>query len=586
MKALRDCSYRVKLLLAFGVSILCVTVVITLALTVLSYRNTEKNVRSHLDLMTEQSLLNFDSETSAIARQFFTQMTTRRIPDFLYALDGENAQVTLQRTREIAEALSMAITANSAYDCIYIRGKNGQSFSNTFADASFVNAASALLETYGEKTYGTPVWVRAEDGQVYLIRDVYHQEPFHFVGKALARIRNPEIVSLGSDWLSRLCTVAFFHGEELVALSGSVTPETEAFVRAVRGRDEQTVGHSLIALRQTGEWQAVGILPDSVLYEMSRDVVRTGLLIGLLGVALGSAAVFFATNGMTKQISTLVSAMDDAAAGKLCTRAPVTSGDEIGQMAAHFNTMLQNNQELMDRVVQEEKKKNKAEYDALEYKYRSLQSQINPHFIYNAMEVVNAMAKLSGQEEICEVVTHISSFFRQNTYNMEKRFIPVEREFNSLREYAYIFRHIYGSVLETPFTCAPEARQALIPTMILQPLLENALVHGVRAEEAVVAIQAEKTEDGRLRVTVTDNGAGMNPETLRRVLCGEWKEEEADGKKKTVSGIGIRNVRDRLILIYGQRADFDIVSIPESGTTVTITLPLVYSEKDINNEEN
>ncbi len=196
------------------------------------------------------------------------------------------------------------------------------------------------------------------------------------------------------------------------------------------------------------------------------------------------------------------------------------------------------------------------------------------------MEVVNAMAKLSGQEEIGEVVTHISSFFRQNTYNMEKRFISVEREFNSLREYAYIFRHIYGSMLETPFTCAPEARQALIPTMILQPLLENALGHGVRAEEAMGAIEAGKTEDGRLRVTVTDNGAGMNPETLRRVLCGEWKDEEADGKKK-IAGIGVRNVRDRLVLIYGSRADFDIVSIPEKGTTVTITLPLAYSEKDI-----
>ena len=111
MKPLRDRSYRVKLLLAFGVSILCVTAVITLALTVQSYRNNEKNVRSHLDLMTEQSLLNFESETSAIARQFMSQYTTRRIPDFLYDLGGENAKVTLQRTREITEALSMVITA-------------------------------------------------------------------------------------------------------------------------------------------------------------------------------------------------------------------------------------------------------------------------------------------------------------------------------------------------------------------------------------------------------------------------------------------------------------------------------------------
>ena len=577
VKALRDCSYRVKLLLIFGVSILSVTAVITLALTVQSYRNNEKNVRSHLELMTEQCLLNFESETSAIARQFLNQTATRRIPDFLYDLGG-SAQVTLQRTREITEALSRTITADAGYDSVYIRAGSGLSFANTFAEASFVETASALLEIYGEKTYGTPVWVRTEDGQLYLIRDIYHQEPFRFVGKALARVRNPEIVSLGSDWLSRLCTVAFFHREDLVALSGSILPETEALAREAQASGGQTAGHSLTARRQMGEWQAVGMLPESVLYEMNRGVVRTGLLIGLTGVALGAAAVFFATRSMTRQISTLVGVMDDAAAGHLGARAPVTGGDEIGQMAAHFNAMLQNNQELMDRVVREEKQKNRAEYDALEYKYRSLQSQINPHFIYNAMEVVNAMAKLDGQEEICEVVAHISSFFRQNTYNMEKRFIPVQREFSSLREYAYIFRHIYGSLLETPFTCAPEAEKALIPTMILQPLLENALVHGVRAEQSVVAIRAEKTEDGRLRVTVADNGAGMSEETLRRVLSGEG-EEEAAGERK--SGVGIRNVRDRLTLIYGPRAVFEITSAPERGTTVTITLPLKYSEKEM-----
>ena len=133
--------------------------------------------------------------------------------------------------------------------------------------------------------------------------------------------------------------------------------------------------------------------------------------------------------------------------------------------------------------------------------------------------------------------------------------------------------------METPFACERETEEALIPSMILQPLMENALVHGVRAKRAVVAISAKRTASGALMITVTDNGAGMPEETLRLLVSTEEAVDD-QGEMKASGGVGVRNVRDRLALIYGSRAGFDIKSAPGRGTEVTIMLPLMYEETD------
>ena len=267
-------------------------------------------------------------------------------------------------------------------------------------------------------------------------------------------------------------------------------------------------------------------------------------------------------------------------AGNLDLTVPICSSDETGQMSAHFNTMIGRMRELMKQVVQEENNRNRAEYAALEYKYRSLQSQISPHFIYNALEVVNAMGKLNGSEEICKVVRYISMFLRQNTRNMEKRFIPVRCEIDSLSQYAHIYGYIYGNILSTPFSMEPGTEEALIPTMILQPVLENALVYGVRSEHSVVALTVRKTPDGDLCLIVEDNGAGMPPEMVQKILDGE-AQGTPETKPHPSSGVGVRNVRDRLALIYGDKMRFEIDSTVGQGTKVRITVPLIYSEEEL-----
>ena len=574
MKRLRDLSFRLKLLLAFGISIVIVVGITTLVLSLRSYRYLAENLDAQLDLITEQALMNFDTETSAISSRLLNQLNVTEVPEQLYRLEEGQTTLTLEYSRALSGSLSRMITASTGYDSVYVRIPDGTSFSNPFASPGLLAEEAGLMDCYGVKTYGLPVWLRSESGGVYLLRDIYHLQPFRFMGKVLAHISHPSVISLGEAPNMRECAVAFFRDGALICLTGSAGPDTEAAaLSAVSG---EAVSHTLVSQKRRGGWTAVALLPDSVLSPLYGSVLRTGFLVALGGILIGAAAIFLATHSMTRQIGTLSQTVDEAAAGDMTVRAPVVSQDEIGRLAAHFNTMVESNQRLMERLVQEEKQKNRAAYDALEYKYRSLQSQINPHFIYNALEVVNAMAKLDGNPEISEVVSHISSFFRQNTRNMEKRFITVRREFDSLQEYAYIFRHIYGNALETPFTCATDAAQAMIPTMILQPVLENALVHGIRSERAIVSITAEVPEPGRLAIRVQDNGAGMSRGLISRILSGS--DPIAEHEEKKSAGVGLRNVRDRLRLIYGDRASLSIESEEGHGTAVIIALPLSYEE--------
>ena len=581
--------FRVKLILACCIAIVAVAGIITLTLTLTASRQVKEDKLAHLRLLTEQVLLNFSDGTGAAAQQLLSFAGSKGVSSQMYAMRNlrQTDKGYYQNAQSLSYAVNQMITTQSYHDALYVRLDGGQSFSNAFASESFVEAASALLDTeaYGQNTYGRALWLRGAQGEVYLIRDIYNISPIHHVGKMVARIRRAMLADLGATNGSLNATVVFLDadGQPIAMLGNAGEAMARAAQTALRqNATDMTVDQPYAIAIQRGElWSAVGFMPNATLNSVTQAVIRTGLVVAFLGVLCGALAMMAVTHRMTRQMRLLIKSMDDVAAGNMDLTVPVVTGDEIGHMAAHFNRMIVQTRELLARVVQEENRKSKAEYEMLEYKYRSLQSQINPHFIYNAMETVNALAKLDGNDEICDVVRRISAFFRQNTRNMQKRFIPVCKEFESLQQYAHIYHHIHGNTLSTPFTCTPAAAEALIPTMILQPVIENALVHGVRPaeDEAVVAISATETAGGQLRIEVRDNGNGMPPELMEQILHGAADEPMAGTRAN--AGIGMRNVRDRLRLIYGERVTLAIESQQGEGTLVSITIPLVYSEEEL-----
>ena len=585
----RHLSYRVKLTLIYSITVLLVAASISFALTVAAAQRMEEDMKAHLNLLTEQVLFNFSDSAAAAAQQLINMTSSKGVSSLMNKFrdmkTGDSGYY--QSIQSLVYAVNQMITATTYYDQIYVRMDNGLSFTNAFPQETFMQEAAALLdsEEYGGNAYGRTQWVRSESGRVYIIRDIYTQTPFRHVGKIAAQVRQAMLASLGSYNNELNCAVLFLGTDGTTLSMAGETAEDMAAAAGKIAIEELTQwkmqGVSYVtSIQKNGDWTAVGMLPEKMLHAIRLTMAKTGVVVALLGVALGGLSVLASTKRMTRQIRLLVRSMDEVAAGNMTLSIPVESLDEIGQTAAHFNRMIKQTRELLQRVVEEESRKSKAEYEILEYKYRSLQSQINPHFIYNALETVNALAKIDGNEEICDVVQHISAFFGQNTGNMQKRFIPLRQEFDSLREYAYIYRHIHGETLSTPFVLSSGVADALIPTMILQPVLENALVHGVRpaSDQALVRITAQE-EGKRLVIEVEDNGSGMQPETVEMILTGQ-ADDLSNGARMN-AGIGMRNVRDRLKLIYGEQAVLHIQSSPSKGTLVSIRSPLIYDKKEL-----
>ena len=323
-------------------------------------------------------------------------------------------------------------------------------------------------------------------------------------------------------------------------------------------------------------WTAVGISCVRKYRQAERKVMASGVVYGALSLCIGTLIVFILLHSLMRNLKRLRKSMYEVAKGDLDYQMVVKGEDDIIQLARAFNYMTNKISALLKELLEKERKQKNIEIEILEYKYRALETQIRPHFIYNAMESINALAKMKKTSEIEDAVQRISRYFRNITVNTTRQFITMEQEFDSLRDYTEIYGFIHGNKLQVTYAAREEAKNAIIPTMIMQPVVENALKYGLKSNNEVsdICVHAYKKEE-KLYITVKDNGQGLSKETEVKILT----EQKLPASK--TSGIGISNVKERLYLIYGNEAGIDIRNRPEGGAVVKIFLPFSYSEPEI-----
>ena len=228
---------------------------------------------------------------------------------------------------------------------------------------------------------------------------------------------------------------------------------------------------------------------------------------------------------------------------------------------------------LMEKSLQEERMKNEAQLEAMDYRYRYLQGQMSPHFIYNALETVNALSKLHNVTEISSVVQRIARYFRNIVQYSDHQFITLGEEMEALEIYIDTYRCVQQSSLLAEVNCPKSLAPVQIPSMMLQPIVENCFVHGFRSgqELIVIRIAAVHEKEGIL-VTVEDNGEGIPEEVTR-------EEFDRKLKKRDRPGIGLSNIRERLAMLY-ERDDLLTIESSPFGTTVRILFPVEQSLRD------
>lgn len=292
------------------------------------------------------------------------------------------------------------------------------------------------------------------------------------------------------------------------------------------------------------------------------------LFAGLLIVALLIPVMLH----LTRPVTVLASAMQQVGAGDMRTHVDIRTNDEFETLGHELNQMVRRLDGFIGATLQNEKDKHELEYEVL-------MAQINPHFIYNTLNTVIYLAKKQKSEDVICITRALIDLLQDGIkLSDNKNFSTVEEELWIIHNYVCIQNYRYLGRFELTVDCPQELKTQLIPSSVIQPLVENALFHGIvplgRPGRITLAISREEGgEAGRIHISVSDNGVGIPQEKLRAILAGELQLTETSRNH-----VGVQNIIKRLSLLYGEQYELTIRSCEGEGTRVAVSFPEEWKE--------
>lgn len=278
---------------------------------------------------------------------------------------------------------------------------------------------------------------------------------------------------------------------------------------------------------------------------------------------------YFIPQSITRPIRQLSEATDQVAKGDLSVRTTVNAGSDVMLLSESLNTMIDKINQLLEQVKKEQIHLRDAELELL-------QAQINPHFLYNTLDTIVWLAEAGDQKKVVSMVGSLSKFFR-TSLNQGKDIISIEEELQHVRSYLEIQQIRYQDILEYEIDVPQELGMYRIPKITIQPLVENALYHGIKNKRGLgkISITGEKAKDC-FYLYVTDNGIGMGEKRLQQI-----KDRIGQNAPDENEIYGLYNVNERIRLKFGQEYGISIKSVHMEGTQVSIRLPYVIVENTV-----
>lgn len=323
------------------------------------------------------------------------------------------------------------------------------------------------------------------------------------------------------------------------------------------------------------DWMLVSLIPYQAAIAQINTVQGTNFLLQALFFVVFMLILVTLVRKFTKPVYRLGRAAAQVEAGNLQIRTRIQGADEIGRLGQSFDRMLDRIEEMLHQVKLEQSRKRKAELEML-------QAQINPHFLFNVLNSIRMRIMLKGDEENAALISSLSSLLRM-TINRNNEFVLLREEVETVSHYFELMNFRLHEPIAFKTEIEPETGLAEVPRFIIQPILENSLIHGFRDYPGTVTLSAWRQADG-LMVRVSDTGRGMDQEEReqleQKLMQAEHSGEpdEDDPGKKGLSGIGLNNVVERLRLIYGEQFQYEIDSRVGEGTAITLQIPLKSGE--------
>lgn len=346
----------------------------------------------------------------------------------------------------------------------------------------------------------------------------------------------------------------------IVAADYSDGTHTETFLSQRRQVTIKTVGY-------TG-WKLVGVVPAETLRDNYSQLLWFALFMVFFSIFLLVFVNLRLSEWITAPMKKLDHAVRELEKGKETVNFDVNGPYEIAHLSRSIQSMVSTMRHLMDDILQQEEEKRRSELNVL-------QSQINPHFLYNTLDSVVWMTENGRTQEAVIMLTALARFFRISL-SRGSNIITLADELEHAKHYLTIQKMRYKNKFTADIMVEPGIEGLYTIKLIIQPILENAIYHGMEYADGdgQINVHAFRSQ-GNVIIEVSDNGPGMSEETVERLLRPDWSVATVGSKG---SGIGFRNVHQRLQLYFGSDYGLTIISEPDNGTVVRICIPALDSD--------
>lgn len=314
------------------------------------------------------------------------------------------------------------------------------------------------------------------------------------------------------------------------------------------------------------DWTLISLLSKDEIFQQTQEVAQIIILLTVVGVSFTCLASFLVSKMYTRRLDKLVDVMGNVQNGDLDAQFKDNTNDEIGKLSHAFQYMMTELKSLMAQQYKSGKAVKSAQFKAL-------QAQINPHFLYNTLDLINWEAMDHNAPEIADIAQSLAQFYRVSL-NKGHQLVTVADEINLVQAYVNIENKHFEDAITLKIDIPPEILSHSCINIILQPLVENAIMHSIAKDSSIqecnISIQAKLQQD-ILLFTISDDGKGMTQAQIDGIL-------ESESRSGTANGYGVKNINARIKLRYGEEYGLEYYSTPGNGTTVLMRIPAIAED--------
>lgn len=476
------------------------------------------------------------------------------------------------RLRECRQTIERELAVNGLYDS-YVVSVSVISLDGTEASVKKVETGGTQFGFTQEKVYeanGTSLWgITGEKNRICVakaILDLDTMKPIGYINMIYENSYFSDIVEDNSTQYSGASYIVDEAGKIVVTNNkkylGTRFPigidELKKYRQSHYDMLSSTQAFYYVGSKMPNGWTLIQTVSVKEFNKDLNRLICTVVGVVMLVLCISFWVIWYATSKIAKPARELMESMKKLAKDNKYPRVEVISNDEIGMIGMEYNKMAENIENLIEKVYKMELTQKQAE---LEF----LQMQINPHFLYNALDTISWMALGQGNMDVSEMTIALAELLRATI--KKESLISLREEMTTVRDYLFIQGERFGDKISAEYQIEEAAYDCQVPNFILQPIIENAIIHGLEPKigKGIIKIKIY-LKHGRLYVQIEDDGAGMSEQEIE-TLYSECRENN------TKQSIGLKNVYRRLLLCYGEESILKIESLKNKGTKISFSIP-------------